>query len=352
MKKIYALFLFSSVLSLTAQITIQHAHLPDAGDILISRNASFLGEFDPEVTGTNFTWNIDFDLLQPLNLNAGIPCIDVDDTPIAYQFLFNNPFDPEHNSDFAYGVEQADVATISFEDAYQYFKNSGNVYSMTGMGASINGIPLAAQTNDPDIIYDIPLTYNTSGSSNSEMVFDIPTIGYYGLTQSREYVCDGWGTLNIWDLSFEVVRVRSVVNAIDSIYTELIGGGFGFSFPRPESVTYEWISTAYKVPILKIVNTGGFTAQVQTADIYNDPASVSHIQHEHVSLYPNPASDVFNITGIDFPAQLTVFDQQGRLVMQVPQYNGEEVDIAALQNGLYHIVSRSNNKFEFLEFVK
>ncbi len=352
MKKIY--FLLFALVSIVAhaQITIQSAHLPNAGDTLISRNATFLGEFDPEVTGANLTWNVGFDLLQPGYLNAGIACVDVDDTPIAYQFMFNNPFDPDHNSDFAYGVDQAAVATITFEDAYQYFKNSGNVYAMTGMGASVNGLPLAAHMNDPDVIYDLPLTFNTNGSSTSEMQFDIPSVGFYGLQQQRDYVCDGWGTINIWDLTFDVVRVRSVVNATDSVYTELFGGGIGFSFPRPESITYEWISTAYNVPILKVVSNGGFVTQVQTADIYNDPSLIRETANQRLNIFPNPTSDVCRINGLNQQASLSFYDATGKLVKQVTSYNGETLDISNLNTGIYQIVVREGEVFTSLQLLR
>ena len=352
MKKIYTLIALIVSITSQSQISIQSAHLPNAGDTLITRNANFLSDFDPETTGENYVWDVSFDLLQPMNLNAGIACVDVDDTPIAYQFMFNNPFDPDHNSDFAYGVDQAAVGGISFEDAYQYFKNSGNVYSMTGMGASINGVPLAAQMNDPDVIYNLPLTYTTSGSSNSEMQFDIPTIGFYGLSQTREYVCDGWGTLNIWDLTFEVVRVRSVVNATDSVYTELFGGGIGFSFPRPETITYEWISTSYNVPVLKVVSTGGFVTQVQTADIYNDPNGVVELSTTSLEIFPNPAADVCRISGLKQQAHLSIFDSTGKLFKQIVSYHGENIDVSSWQAGQYQIVVRCGNDFSTLTLLR
>jgi hypothetical protein len=96
-------------LSANSQITIQSNHLPDAGDVLLQVPHTLLGNFDPEDVGADYTWTLTEEDL--MNLGGGTPlnCIDVASTPFTYQFLFNNPFDPEHNADFAFGVDAFDV---------------------------------------------------------------------------------------------------------------------------------------------------------------------------------------------------------------------------------------------------
>jgi hypothetical protein len=352
MKKIFTLnFLFWSYL-LPSQITIQSSHLPDAGDTLITRNAQFLVNVDPELTGANYTWDFGFDVLQPTTLNAGNVCYDVNDTPLAYQFLFNNPFDPSHNSDFAQGVQQAAVGTLQFEDAYQYYKNGGNVYSITGLGSTINGIPLAAQMNDPDVVYNLPLTFGTSGSSVSSLEFDIPTIGFYGTDQTRTYACDGWGTLNIWDQTFSVIRVRSVVNATDSIYTELFGTGFGFAFPRPESITYEYLSTQYKVPVLKITATAGAISLVQTADIYEDPNNIDKHSKQSFGIYPNPCQNDIRIIGLNEQGMASIYSCDGQLISQTLVRPDSMMDLSSLISGIYFLEIKTAKGTQIEKLIK
>lgn len=353
MKSIFT-FCFSVVTIFSfGQITILSAHLPNADDTLITRNANLLTNVDLELTGADYTWDFGFDVLQPQMLNAGIPCHDVNDTPFGSQIFFNNPFDPDHNSDFAIGVESFTVGTITFDNAYQYYKNSGNVYSITGMGLSISGIPLVGQNNDTDVLYDIPLHYQGNGSSASMMSFDIPDVGYYGVDQTRTYDCDGWGTLNIYDQNFQTLRVRSVVNATDSLFTTLFGNtGFGFSFPRPESITYEWLSTEYIVPILKITTAGGIVTQVQTADIYEEIIAVNETNKTSQHLFPNPCQNEIRINGLEGKTDVTIYSSEGKLVYQSIVFPGNELDVSALASGSYLVTMHCGDVTRLEKLVK
>ncbi|MDE7149282.1 MAG: PCMD domain-containing protein [Bacteroidales bacterium] len=55
----------------------------------------------------------------------------------------------------------------------------------------------------------------------------------------------------------------------------------------------------------------------------------------NVNVYPNPATDVLNVT-VEENAQLTVFDQAGRVLLQQPVQAGENaLNIAELKAGFY-----------------
>jgi len=101
------------------------------------------------------------------------------------QLLFNNFLYPEYDSDFGLGTTLIDNPFIAIEDAYQVYKNSGGVYGVTGLVATVSGVPLAAQFDDRDIIYDLPLTYPASGNSHSVLSLDVQTIAYYGTDKYR-----------------------------------------------------------------------------------------------------------------------------------------------------------------------
>lgn len=334
-----------------SQITITTNHLPDADDTLVTRNATLLEDVDLESTGANHVWNFDFDILQPLNLNPDVICYDVNETPFVYQYLFNNPFDPAHNSDFGIGVQQAGIAAISFENAYMYYQNSNTKYAITGMGASINGLPLAAHMNEPDLLYNLPLVFNSLDTSHTNMEFDVPQLGYYGLEQERSYHCDGWGTLNIWEQSFQVLRVRSVVNAADSIFTSFVN--LGIRLPRPETITYEWLSTTHIEPILKITTTAGVVTQVQTADIYEAPSSVGEVNLQSMIAYPNPANDELHILGIlSSNAKATIYDGHGRKVLSETIGKDNTIHIAELGEGFYCVMIESDQRVNRLRFIK
>ncbi len=339
-------FILQSLL-FSAQITITTSDLPQADDVLVTQAATLLQEVDLEQSGEDQTWYFGDEILQSLEQNTEVNCVDVDGTPFAYQFLFNNPFDPEHNSDFAFGVESFEVGTLTFEDAYQYYQNNSQHYAMTGMGVSISGIPLAAVANDVDMIYQLPLEYTGTNTSNTEMQFEIPTLGFWGLTQIRTYEVDGWGVLVINDLNIDVLRYRSVINATDSIFSEAFG--LGFNFPRPETIEYKWLSPDYNVPVLQINTSGGFVTSVQTAEIFE--VGVEEIE-SNFSIYPNPANDFIVLSNESASAEIIVTDMQGRTVHSSNTYGTSKLDVSDFANGVYCIALVSNAGTTTQMFVK
>jgi hypothetical protein len=317
---------------LCAQVEIVSSNLPDANDVLVQQNATLLSDIDLELAGPSATWNFDFDVLQPMNTTTTTNCLDVSATPFTFQFLFNNPFDSEHNSDFAIGVDQIDVGgVVTIEDAYFYYQNRSDRYAITGLGASINSIPLPAQSNPVDVIYELPLNYEDQSSSDSEILFTVPETFTYRLQQSRSNIVDGWGTINIWGQSFDVLRCRTEIEANDSIYVDQFG--FGFALDRPLSVEYKWLSPQYKVPILQITTTAGVVTSVLTADIYT---SVEEKEANTFAMYPNPASDVLFVNGDFTPSDLmTIVNAQGQIVFTGNIPASRSIDTSAYSNGIY-----------------
>jgi hypothetical protein len=349
MKKIYffALFVVSCVCT-TAQVIIQSADLPTGGDVLNQDAATLLSDPDLTQTGANQTWYFGPDIIQPQNTTNTTNCVDVAQTPLVYQIFFNNPFDPDHNSDYGVGVDSFAVATLSFEDVYQYYKNSGGVFSITGMGASINGVPLASQMNDTDVIYDVPVEFENTGESFSALAFEIPTFGSYGTDQHRTYAVDGWGTLVLYEDSYDVLRVRSVINATDTIYAEAFG--FGFSFPRPESVEYKWLSPDYNVPVLEIITTGGTISSVLTRQM---PVSVNEVNNLNVKVFPNPAAQFLQInSAVSGNGNIQIFNAAGQLVIEATNSLNTRIDISELPNGNYTIVLKQGENVMSKVFVK
>lgn len=317
---------------LFAQVEIVSSNLPDANDVLVQQNATLLTDIDPEISGPNAVWNFDFDVLQPTNTTTTTNCLDVSATPFTFQFLFNNPFDADHNSDFAIGVDQFDVAgMLTVEDAYFYYQNRSDRYAITGMGASLNSIPLGAQGDPVDVVYELPLNYEDQSSSDSEILFTLPETFTYRLQQSRSNNVDGWGTINIWGQSFDVLRCRTEIEANDSIYINQFS--IGFALDRPLTVEYKWMSPLYKVPILQITTTGGVVSSVLTADIYT---SVEEKDANTFSMYPNPANNFITINGDFTPNDMvTITNAQGQIVFSGNVPSSRNIDISTFTNGLY-----------------
>jgi len=333
------------------QVTIVSSNLPQANDILVTQAATLTGGVDEADTGANHEWNFGDDILQLSGQMTNITCYDVANTPFVYQFLFNNPFDPNHNSDFAQGIEEFSVATLQFSNVYQYFKNGAGKYAITGLGASINDVPLASQKNEIEVLFELPLEFGASGESDSDISFEVPTFGAYQQELNRVYSCDGWGTLNILDQTYEVLRLRSVVNAEDSIYVDFIQNGLAFS--RPEVITYEWWSPLFNVPVLAVTYTNEIVTSVQVADIYNvGPISVEDILQNEISLYPNPCKDLLWIKISNGTiAQIQLFDVNGKLVVSESN-NAGVVDLSSYPSGLFTIKIITSNGVQTSKIVK
>lgn len=339
MRNIFIILLAFSTFNAFSQISIESVHLPDANDVLIQQNATILSDFDPELAGPAMNWVLTEEDIQPAGGTTTTNCIDVSNTPFTFQFLFNNPFDPEHNSDYGIGVESFSIADqFTVEDAYLYHQNRTDRFAITGFAASLSGIPIGAQANPVDVVYELPVQFLDQSSSFSETNLEVPTFFTYRQQTERENVVDGWGTITIWGQSFDALRVRTVLNGSDSIYVDALG--FGFNLPRPESVEYKWLTHDFKVPVLQINSTGGIITSVVTAPIIT---SVANITTSRELVYPVPASDMLYLRGLQMNDHIRVLDSAGKIIYS----SNQPVPVIDVQNwnaGIYFIQVTSTDQ--------
>jgi len=349
MKKILLGLLCGFVLPAVAQITINSNHLPNAGDLLYTRAATLLTDVDLNATGPNYNWTFGDDVIQAGALDAGTECADLSSLSLLDQLFFNSPLFPDYNSDFGIGAALLDNPLISIENAYQIYKNSGGVYAMTGIVATVQGVPLNAQYNERDIIYDLPLTYPASGNTHSVLELDVPTVAYYGTDQYRNYECDGWGTINIYGESFDVLRVKSTLVGFDSIYVSLVP--FGFQFPK-DITTYQWISTEFKVPVLEIVSTaGGFGGAQITARTADFGVGMNEQPTAALNVFPNPTNGQFQIANASANDKYSIFNSAGQCVLD-GTLTSNRMDVDALPAGIYFMRLQHENTLLQSSFIK
>jgi hypothetical protein len=76
--------------------------------------------------------------------------------------------------------------------------------------------------------------------------------------------------------------------------------------------------------------------------LVTDPnASVSAFAPEHLSIYPNPASDQIQLTLPPATNSVTIRDLLGRTVMDLPAASGlQSLDVSALHPGTYFGLAR------------
>ena len=335
MKQFSALAALFASLPLSAQITLGPTDFPDAGDTVRRSTALALG-FDGADTGPNHVW--DFGTLSPTGEVADT-CVTVSSTPLLYQLFFNNPFDPDHYSDHAVRGTGFGFGALTVSDLYDYFKNDGDGLRNTGFGANINGLPASVQRDPVDWIHHFPLNYTDEDSSASYFEIDVPGTLFFAQQQMRHNYVDGWGTLYLPTDTFEVLRVRSVVNRLDTIHITT-PFPIGFNIPEPELVEYKWIAIGMDGPVLQIDETAGIALN---AEFYYDPVDISTgvqaMGATDAQLFPNPADEMVFIRVPDRSAgDMIVTDATGREVLR-QRVNGAssvvELNTARLANGTY-----------------
>ena len=83
---------------------------------------------------------------------------------------------------------------------------------------------------------------------------------------------------------------------------------------------------------------------------FDELLSATSAPSQDVTLYPNPATDFINITGVT-DAALNVYDVQGKLVLSTVLTGNDQVDIRSLEAGTYFIEILTGNSHSTTKFV-
>ncbi|MFN3875363.1 MAG: T9SS type A sorting domain-containing protein [Flavobacteriales bacterium] len=320
---------------LAAQITIGPADMPSAGDTVRYRTAPALG-LDPAPTEAGFIW--DFGMLDP-GMEGADTCVTVASTPLAYQLFFNNPFlYPQHQASYAVRGQGFSFQVLNVEDVVDYFKKDAQGFRNVGFGANVNGVPTSTRRLPVDWVHRFPLEYGDMDTSFSTFTLSIPTLFSFTQEQTRYNHVDGWGTLYLPADTFEVLRVKSVLQRTDSAYIEQLGQGF--NFPEPETIEYKWIAQGMDGPVLIITTVAG---QPATARFHYSPeegtVGMGARAPERLRVWPNPATHEAWITvPADADGRLEVRDLQGRLALTARMTPGTaRIGLSGLAPGPYAI---------------
>lgn len=305
-------------LSLCAQITIGPEDMPSAGDTMRYRSTQ-ASAIDLTLTGADVVW--DYAALVPGNEGADT-AVSVGSTPAAYQFFFNNNVVfPQHRADYAVKGVGFGFQQVSFEDVYDYYKKSSTGFRNVGFGANINGIPASVRRVPVDFIHRFPMNFDDRDTSISAFAVDLPTLGYYGQDQVRINHVDGWGTIHLPGYSFEVLRVRSVLQQRDTLYVDQFGFGFGIN--RPQTVEYRWVAKGMDAPVLIVTTIGGNATSARFLHESILATVPGGKPAEDLRLWPNPAQNSVQLLLPDVQeARLIVRDLQGREVWAEPNVRG------------------------------
>lgn len=345
-----AIFVWMASYNANSQITITSAQMPSSGDTIRYHTALASPGFNPTETGADFTW--DFSSLQ--SLGQGLYEFKLSgQTPYLFNFGFT-----------AIGLKIADsIGTGQFglRNIYSFTQKNTSKYSARGLGFQISAfpLPLAGTYSSEDIIYNFPLNFGDSFSKTFALTIPLGagplSIGTFYRSGERTTVVDGWGTISTpFHSDVPCLRVKSIINSIDSIASQQLPGGF--AFPTNE-IEYKWLVLGEKIPLLEIRGTQFGNNFTPTSIRYRNGTvsqNNSVVQHEapRISIYPNPAKDILYLNNLTEDAVVKFFSLDGKEVLSgnVSQQNNQ-IQLSNLPSGIYSVKVIGENNFITLRLL-
>jgi hypothetical protein len=297
---VFALFATTA----NAQVTITQNEMPFAGDNLFRTQAVLNPLLNYNATGANFTWNFNNLVAQGQDSRS---YQTVGSTNIVYALVYADIFLNANRANHATeGVDVPFYDILPIENPYTFYFRSANVYRKVGYGAEVAGFPIPITMDQQDVVYQLPLNFGNTSTSNSSYTIDIPTLAFYGYSQTRNNVVDGWGTINTPAGSFNALRVKTTIAGRDTIQVDQVS--LGFAIERPLVTEYKWLSPGRRVPILQVNTSTVFGVELITEIFFYDVERTLNVVNPLANNFCPGQSLVVNYT------KTGVFNQGGILV--------------------------------------
>lgn len=322
MKKLLIIAGFLMPLGVCAQIQINETDMPLGGvDYKSYTTAVVNGDY--AATGANYSWDFSDlsyeseDTLQFLPMSA-VPSMLVTAFNL---FAGANPA----NLAISMGEMDTEGSPLPIESGYVFYANNTTGYKNLGFGMILSGFPVPIKYDNPDVVYQFPLDYQDTYSSQSYLEMNIPNLFFYSTDIQRSSEVDGWGTIVLPGDTFEVLRVKSTIIQNDSIYIDSIGAGF--AIPEQIITVYSWLAKNQGIPVLEI-NESDLVASATFTSIATVGAPELNIPEENFQAWVSASNEIsfrFN-TKKDVSVQVNLIDQLGRKVdtlLPDTQVNGE-----------------------------
>jgi len=332
MKKINSLFivlLFVTLIS-NAQITITQSDIPAAGTYFVEVVDTLCVGVSIGNSGTSQTWNL---------ANIGNSFIDTS--------YWANPASLAGASYFPTST----LANHSSSGDNSFVKLSSTAFELLGFyGDGGTGLGTQAAVFTPSEKYiQIPSTYLTtySGTYNFEMKtpYNQAPLDSMKITFLVNYttLVDGYGTVttpiysNVACLRQKNIAAATMNTFIHNTLTGWLPSGASPVYDT--SINYIWLSNTQKNILADIqVIQGGTVIKanyLKSEGILTDINETSY-NHIKVEVFPNPASDVININGVQQNTMLVIFDSNGKLMTnKLLNTSKNTLHISDYSNGMY-----------------
>jgi hypothetical protein len=354
MKIFSVVFSFGLMSNLFSQITLSGNDFAGANDtIRISQTMDPI--IDYTLTGPNFSWDFGgltattqyLKYFQPISNSTIL-------VEAEYGFTAANEYKA------TYFLESRDIPIdqlnqflpAELSDLNQFSKKTADSLTALGYSLSVNGQALPFQSDTIETVYKFPTNFEDTFSTRGYTYIDLNPVTDFKLKQYRQRttVVDGFGTLITPFGTFEVLRIKSVINELDSVYQTFFGGGGWNVLPQTVITEYEWWAQGKDDAMLKIVATeNNGTPQIRSIeyqDIYLGlDASIGENSFEF-NLVPNPANNLISIESDLAIEHIQVIGLDGSVVLKQNANNVSKatIEISMLQTGVY-FVEVSSGKF-------
>jgi len=357
-KSLLSMFMLAAAaLPSQAQISLAKTDMPSSGQTIYRSQATLSGALDYLTSGANQLW--DFSQLAQSTEDTS-NYVSISSTPFAYQFYFNNAFlYPNYKADFA--IKAPDFPSfpgipITISNVYNYYKNNNTEYAQVGFGASVSGLPTSIRLDSLDYLYHYPVNFGNADSCISKFSASVPSVGYIKERKKRRNVVDGWGILRLPNdtTHYRVLRVKTVINQVDSVHLDTLG----FTFPvTRNSVEYKWIGKGFSEPLLQITTNVGNSGNQTVSGVtykYTAPntSGMQELSAEALVLRDNPANCCLQFSSPS--GEYVMYSAGGALAGagRLERAGSQEVSVSHLSAGLYLMQVTAGGHVYRTKFVK
>jgi len=243
--------------------------------------------------------------------------------------------------------------------AYNLYYGGSPIGSVTGTSANITGM-------SPGNSYSFYVTAldaagNESGASNTVTVTTSGGSNCAGGTMTLTLTLDNYPTETSWTISSggSIVDSGSGYSTVGATLTKNINlntGNYTFTIydSYGDGICCGYGSGSYTLRSggTVIASGGNFTSSEASDFCVQGVGNIAALNGgttpelgEIVSLYPNPANDFINITGLSDKLQsIVIYGISGALIREIPSpATTKSIDITALQSGMYFLSIQTEN---------
>lgn len=244
-------------------------------------------------------------------------------------------------------VDAIDISSITPASTYTVEINATSVNSTTDENTADNMSDVALSENTNEAVSDLTVTLTHDRYAEE--------VGLKIMGSDGTVVYE----IAVGDLSQLATNTTGVVTetiewSVDDCFTVELTDSYGDGMSWTGSDGSGLVITDAKGT--EVLNIAGDSYGSKATDVYHHaefPAGTEELGSSSLSVYPNPANNVITIAGVTGNSNITVYDVQGRIVLQNTVLNNT-VDVSALTSGVYtiHVENNGSIAVEKLSIVK